>query len=97
MAEMHAVASEKLFAVFIGAAGRAFALEAAFVQARKDGVILLEVGEDAWSLTLHGGSADAVCRALREAHQAGGANPGRGFRLVLDGLAQVPAGEAVVP
>jgi adenosine deaminase len=74
MAEMHAFAQEKLSPLFAGTAGRALALEATFVQARKDGVTRLEVGEDAWSITLHGGSAEAVWRTLEEAHQAGGPN-----------------------
>jgi adenosine deaminase len=72
MAEMHAFANEKLSPLFAGAAGRALALEATFVQARKDGVTRLEVGEDAWSITLHEGSAQAVWRTLQEAHRAGG-------------------------
>ena len=74
MAEMHAFAQEKLSPLFAGTAGRALALEATFVQARKDGVTRLEVGEDAWSITLHGGSTEAVWRTLEEAHQAGGPN-----------------------
>jgi adenosine deaminase len=44
MAEMHAFAAENLVPVFQGVAGRALALEATFVQARKDGVTRLEVG-----------------------------------------------------
>jgi len=70
--EMHAFADEKLSPLFAGAAGRALALEATFVQARKDGVMRLEVGEDAWSITLHEGSAQAVWRTLQGAHRAGG-------------------------
>lgn len=69
MAEMHAFAHEKLSGLFNGAAGRALAVEATFVQAQKDGVTLLEVGEDAWSITLHQGSANSVWSALRDAHQ----------------------------
>jgi adenosine deaminase len=72
MAEMHAFAAENLSSVFAGAAGRALALEATFVQARKDGVTRLEVGEDAWSITLQEGSAQAVWRTLEAAHRAGG-------------------------
>jgi len=69
---MHAFAAEKLIPVFQGVVGRALALEATFVQARKDGVTRLEVGEDAWGITLHGNSPEAVWRFLVEAHQAGG-------------------------
>src|SRR4051794_32933008 len=56
MAEMHAFAEERLAPVLSGPAGRALAFEATFVQARNDGVTRLEVGEDAWSITLHEGS-----------------------------------------
>jgi adenosine deaminase len=71
MAEMHAFVDEKLIPVFPGVAGRALALEATFVQARKDGVTRLEVGEDAWGITLHDNSPEAVWRFLDEAHRAG--------------------------
>jgi adenosine deaminase len=72
MAEMHAFADERLAPLFAGVAGRALALEATFVGARKDGVTRLEVGEDAWGVTLHGDSAEALWRMLEEAHRAGG-------------------------
>jgi adenosine deaminase len=72
MAEMHAFADENLSSLFAGAAGRALALEATFVQAGKDGVTRLEVGEDAWGITLHEGSAQALWKSLEDAHQAGG-------------------------
>ena len=71
MEEMHAFAEERLSPLFRGPGGRALAVEATFVQARKDGVTRLEVGEDAWAITLHGGSAGAVWASLRNAHQAG--------------------------
>jgi adenosine deaminase len=72
MAEMHAFAEERLAPAFPGIAGRALALEATFVQTRKDGVTRLEVGEDVWGITLHDGSAESVWRFLETAHQAGG-------------------------
>jgi adenosine deaminase len=71
MAEMHAFAEQNLLPAFPGLAGRALAFDATFVQARKDGVTRLELGEDAWGITLHDGSADAVWRFLSEAHRAG--------------------------
>ena len=71
MAEMHAFAEEHLAPVLAGVAGRALALEATFVQARKDGVTRLEVGTDAWDITLHDGSAESVWRTLQAAHRAG--------------------------
>jgi adenosine deaminase len=71
MAEMHAFVDETLSTLFAGAAGRALALEATFVQARKDGVTRLEVGEDVWGVTLHDGSAQALWGMLEKAHRAG--------------------------
>ena len=71
MTEMHAFAEERLSPAFVGLEGRYLALEATFVQARRDGVTRLEVGEDVWGITLHNGSAEAVWRALEAAHQAG--------------------------
>ena len=71
MAEMHAFADAHLSSVFAGVAGRALALEATFVQAWKDGVTRLEVGTDAWDITLHDGSAESVWRMLESAHRAG--------------------------
>jgi adenosine deaminase len=58
--------------LFAGAEGRALAFEAAFVQARRDGVTRIEVGEDAWAITLHEASAAAVWRMLHTAHARGG-------------------------
>lgn len=74
MAAMHAFAEERLAPVFAGTVGRALALEATFVQARKDGVTRLEVGEDAWAITLHGGSAQALWNSMVAAHQSGAPN-----------------------
>ena len=70
MAEMHAFADEKLAGLFSGLAGRALAFHATFVQAHKDGVTRLEVGEDAWAITLHEGSAQAVWTMLSGAHRS---------------------------
>jgi adenosine deaminase len=67
MAEMHAFSDRRLAPVFVGPVGRALALEATFVQARKDGVTRIEVGTDAWDITLHGGSAASVWNSLRAA------------------------------
>lgn len=71
MTEMHAFVDRNLSALIAGPSGRALAIEATFVQARKDGVTCLEVGEDAWSITLRGGSAEAVWASLQDAHGAG--------------------------
>jgi adenosine deaminase len=70
MAQMHAFADEKLASLFSGSAGRALAFHATFVQAHKDGVTRLEVGEDAWAITLDEGSAQAVWTMLSGAHRS---------------------------
>jgi len=71
MDEMHVWASNNLGDVFAGVEGRALAFEATFVQARRDGVTRIEVGEDAWGITLHDGSAVAVWKMLQTAHARG--------------------------
>ena len=70
MAEMHDFVDEKLAGLFSEPSGRALAYHATFAQARKDGVTRLEVGEDAWAITLHEGSAHAVWTMLSEAHRS---------------------------
>ncbi len=72
MDEMHSWVGERVGELFQGAAGRAVAFEATFVQARRDGVSRLEVGEDIWSITLHDGSAQSVWEMLQTAHAQGG-------------------------
>jgi adenosine deaminase len=70
MAEMHAFADGAFGRLFSGAPGRALAFAATFVQARNDGVTRIELGEDAWSLTLHGNSPVAIWTMLRDVHRA---------------------------
>ena len=70
MAEMHDFVDEKLAGLFSEPSGRALAYHATFAQARKDGVTRLEIGEDAWAITLHEGSAHAVWTMLSEAHRS---------------------------
>src|ERR1700729_2280283 len=60
MAEMHAWVNDNVADLFAGADGRALAFEATFVQAQRDGVTRIEVGEDVWGVTLHEGSAIAL-------------------------------------
>jgi adenosine deaminase len=74
MAEMHAWVNDNVADLFAGADGRALAFEATFVQAQRDGVTRIEVGEDVWGVTLHEGSAIAVWDMLRAAHARGGPN-----------------------
>jgi adenosine deaminase len=71
MADMHAFADANLMPVLGGNGGRALAMQATFVQARKDGVTRIEVGEDVWTITLHDGSAQAVWDGLCAARAAG--------------------------
>jgi adenosine deaminase len=72
MAEMDAWTQRQVGDLFSGRVGRGLAFEATFAQARLDGVTLLEVGEDAWGVTLHGGSASGVWEMLTAAHERGG-------------------------
>jgi hypothetical protein len=71
MDEMHAFIEANLGPVLRAPGGRALAFEATFLQARKDGVTRIEVGEDVWGVTLHDGSAVAVWRMLCAARDAG--------------------------
>lgn len=72
MAEMHAWTDEHLAPHFAGILGRELALEATFSQARLDGVTVIEVGEDAWGITLHDGDPEGVRRMIDRAHARGG-------------------------
>jgi adenosine deaminase len=74
MDEMHAWTHANLAGLFAGVAGRALALEATFAGAARDGVTRIEVGVDAWDITLHDGSAESVWAALTGAHRRGGPN-----------------------
>jgi adenosine deaminase len=71
MDEMHAWATGAVGDIFDGPEGRALAFEATFVEARRDGVTRIELGEDVWGVTLHGGSAVAVWEILETAHANG--------------------------
>jgi adenosine deaminase len=69
--EMDAWMKARAGDMFAGAAGRALAFEATFVQARCDGVVRVEVGEDVWGITLRNNSAAAVWTMLLDAHERG--------------------------
>jgi adenosine deaminase len=71
MEEMHAWTHANLAPLFEGVDGRALALEAAFIQAREDGVTRIELGEDVWGITLHQGSAASVWSMLEAARARG--------------------------
>jgi hypothetical protein len=51
MAEMHAWTDANLLPIIQGREGRLLGLEAAFVQAREDGLTRIELGEDCWAIT----------------------------------------------
>jgi hypothetical protein len=67
MAEMHSWVDAQTSDVFAGLQGRLFAFEATLVQARKDGITRLDIGEDAWAVTL-GMTAEALTAELRACH-----------------------------
>lgn len=69
MADMHDWVGRNVGPIFEGWKGRLLAFEAAFIQAREDGVTRLEVGEDVWAITLSDGSADRLTDALRHIHE----------------------------
>jgi adenosine deaminase len=68
MAEMHAWVDRNINSLFPGPEGRLKTFEAAFVQARHDGVVRLEVGEDIWAITLFDQDAAKLTTRLREIH-----------------------------
>src|SRR5262245_59222258 len=68
MAEMHAWVEDRLGPLFSGAAGRLKAFEAAFVQAKYDGVTRLEIGEDVWAITMPDNDAARLTSALIAVH-----------------------------
>jgi adenosine deaminase len=70
MAAMHAWVSEAVGDLFDGRAGRLLGFEAALVQARRDGVTRLEIGEDVWAITLWDGSAESLTADLKAVHAA---------------------------
>lgn len=72
MVEMHAWIEAQTRGLFRTPTGRALAVEATFVQARKDGVTRIELGADVWEITLHDHSPQAVWDQLTAAHAAGG-------------------------
>jgi len=71
MDDMHAWVQSQAGDRFHRMPGRLLGIQATFVQARRDGVTRLEAGEDAWGITLHGGSAPAVWAMLETAHARG--------------------------
>jgi len=68
IAEMHAWVEANIGDLFDGREGRLLAFEAALVQARRDGVTRLEIGEDVWAAKLFEGSAQQLTHALARLH-----------------------------
>ena len=74
MAEMHAWVQTVVGELFDNRDGRSLGFEAALVQARKDGVSRLEIGEDVCAITLYIGSAyefDAKSATIARPRRAG--------------------------
>jgi adenosine deaminase len=69
MADMHAWVQASVGDLFDGPQGRLLAFEAALVQADRDGVTRLEIGEDVWAVTLFG-TAEKLTGELRRLHRA---------------------------
>src|SRR5215813_12260674 len=67
MAEMGAWVEDRLGSLFNGPKGRLRAFEAAFVQAKYDGVTRLEIGEDVWAINLFDHDASELTRECRGA------------------------------
>lgn len=70
MAEMHAWVSANVAPLFKGPEGRLLGFEAAFAQARQDGVTRIEFGDDVWTITLGYGSAEELTRSLQGLHRS---------------------------
>ena len=70
MAEMHAWVQCAVGELFHNRDGRLLGFEAALVQARKDGVHRLEIGEDVWAITLYNASAYGLTRGPHRRVQA---------------------------
>lgn len=68
MADMHEWVNANLAFLFSEPAGRLKCIEASFVQAKRDGVTRVELGDDVWAATLFDNSAANLSRCLRELH-----------------------------
>ncbi len=70
MDDMHAWVGTHVRPVFEGAAGRLLGFEAAFIQARHDGLTRLELGDDVWAITRGMGTAEELYHSIAELHRA---------------------------
>lgn len=70
MDEMHRWSDENIGSRFDSREMRKLLIEATFVQAKNDGVTVLEIGEDVWGLNAYfGGDVDELISAFRTANQ----------------------------
>ena len=70
MDEMHAWNSKNIGTIFETPAGRRMLIQATFLQAKDDGVTILEIGEDVWGLgEFFNGSIEELVDAFETAHQ----------------------------
>lgn len=82
MAEMHAWYARNLGEAFETPEGRRMLIQAAFAQAREDGVTILEIGEDVWGLgTFFHGDVEVLVSSFERARQQ--IAPGVALRLQL--------------
>ena len=82
MEEMHAWNARNLGGFFDTPEGRRTLIDAAFVQAKEDGVTVLEIGEDVWGLErFFHGNIEELAEAFETAHQT--IAPGIEFRLQI--------------
>ncbi len=70
MSEMHEWVGTNIGSLFEGAEGRLFGFEAAFHQAKSDGLTRLELGDDVWAVTRGMGTAEELHRSLADRHRA---------------------------
>ncbi len=70
MDEMHAWNAENIGSFFDTPEGRRMLIKAAFVQAKEDGVTILEIGEDVWGLgAFFNNNIDELVEAFESAHR----------------------------
>jgi len=70
MEEMHSWVNRNIGAVFDSVDKRKLAIEAAFVQAREDGVTILEIGDDVWANGhFFDGNLDKLIETFQTSHQ----------------------------
>ena len=88
MNEMHTWTSQNLGDYSETVEGRRMLIRATFSQAKKDGVSILEIGEDVWGLgEFFHGNIEELVAAFETAHQEIARILNCGFRLACQGIA----------